>query len=361
MNKFVIGALAFSAAGTLAFGNNGAEDWSSLDREIESLATSLAPQGGGFTVDGYLRSRYANSGDVEPNGAGNGDLSGFNVDNARVQLNGSVGDYGAHISFEGASGAVGLYEAYATFAVGEQVTATWGQFRVPLLWSSHVPDTRLLFLDRTINGGIWYNTANITQGVKFDGSFEQVGWTIAIQNGADGAADELAWTGKVTFNAMGEGVGMQEGAYGAGEEGNLTVGLGYLNDDGTTNSNGTALAIEAAYTVGAFSLAGEFVDYDTDLEIGGAINSTTGVLMGAFGGGGASPFSITGSYLFGDYEGGVRFEDLDDTANTTNLAIVVNRYIAGHDAKWQLQYNTATSDAAANEANTISLGLTVSV
>ena len=93
MNKFVIGALAFSAAGTLAFGNNGAEDWSSLDREIESLATSLAPQGGGFSVDGYLRSRYANSSDVA---IGSGDLSGFNIDNARVELNGSVGDYGAH-------------------------------------------------------------------------------------------------------------------------------------------------------------------------------------------------------------------------------------------------------------------------
>ena len=75
MNKFVLGALAVTTASTLGFAKNG-EDWMTLDREIESLASGMAQGGSGFTVDGWVKSSYADSGDVT---VGGNDLGGFSA------------------------------------------------------------------------------------------------------------------------------------------------------------------------------------------------------------------------------------------------------------------------------------------
>jgi hypothetical protein len=58
MNKFVLSALALTAASTPSLA--GEADWLMLDRDMESLTSSLAQNAGGSTVavSGFLRSSY---------------------------------------------------------------------------------------------------------------------------------------------------------------------------------------------------------------------------------------------------------------------------------------------------------------
>jgi hypothetical protein len=53
------------------------------------------------------------------------------------------------------------------------------------------------------------------------------------------------------------------------------------------------------------------------------------------------------------YEAAVRYEDADDTDDTTAWSAVVNRYVQGHDIKVQVQYTTIDSDASATSPGDI--------
>ena len=142
MNKFVIGALATTMASGLSFAGSGTEEWAGLDRDIENLASSYAPQGSGFAVDGFLRSIYSNSSDIS---VGGNDLGGFAIANARVNVRGNVGDYGVFVSVDAAGGTAALLDAYGTFSIGDQVNGQMGQFRPPFLWSSQIDEDNIPF------------------------------------------------------------------------------------------------------------------------------------------------------------------------------------------------------------------------
>lgn len=333
MNKFVISALVLSATSSLAIAGSETKEWSSLDRDIENLASSLAAPGSGFGASGFVRTRYNNSGDTTP------DTSGVSMDNVRVNFAGNAGDYGVFVSLENAFGIAVLFDAYATFPIGAQVNGRFGQFRAPVLWSGLLDENNLILLDKTINGAIW---SFRDPGFMINGSFEQLGWWIALQNGADGLADEYALSGRVAFNALGTGVGMQEGAYGAPADSNLTIGIGYYDDGAVTD--GTATAIDAAFTRGALSAHAEMVDYDVGF-------------------GDATPWSGTIGWMVtpNEWEIAGRYEDLDDAFDTNVMTVGVNRYIQGHNAKWGLNWSTVNSDSAALEVDMIGLGLTVGV
>ena len=222
------------------------------------------------------------------------------------------------------------------------MTGQLGQFRPPFMWSSQVDEDKFLLLSRTVNGAIWASRDN---GVMLNGTFEQIGWYVAAQNGADSVGDDLAFTGRVDFDALGAGIGLQEGAYNAADESTLTVGVAF-HDDGAL-SDGTAIGADGVYTMGAFSAHAEIVDYDADFSV---VGDTT-------------PFSVTASYMVSpdEYEIAVRFEDADDSADTSRITLGVNRYITGHDAKWGINYTTTDSDSAILEVDVVSVGLTLSV
>ena len=105
MNKFVLSALALTTTSGLAAAGTGSEEWLTLDREIESLASTLAPQNAdsGVTVHGFVRSSYVTSGDIL---VGTSDLGGFNMDNIRLSVEGTVGDFTVFVSAEGSSSVV---------------------------------------------------------------------------------------------------------------------------------------------------------------------------------------------------------------------------------------------------------------
>ncbi|MCA8980428.1 MAG: hypothetical protein KDC14_10415, partial [Planctomycetes bacterium] len=79
-----------------------------------------------------------------------------------------------------------------------------------------------------------------------------------------------------------------------------------------------------------------------------------------------TPFTVTGSYLFnGDWEVALRYQGHDDTPLTGAMAgdfaentasVVVNKYVSGHDVKWQAQYANS-SFTTADDIGVFSLGL----
>jgi hypothetical protein len=297
-----------------------------------------------------------NSGDVaitDPVSGTDHDLSGFNLDNVRVEIAGDAGsDYSYKVSFDIASGAAVLRDAYAKFQIGEQVYGKMGNFKANFLRSSTVGDNKLVLLDRTIlgNGAEW-NSRDL--GIEVGFGYDTLTFTVSAQNGTDLQGDELELCAKAALNLMGGGVGKVEGAYGAGDQMALTAGLAYLADGNLDNSG--AIGFEVGLTSGPFSIAGELVALDTDdsIDFGPGAALTTAD---------SSPWDITGSYLFSDmWEGVVRYEDADDADNSNQMTFGVNYFVSGHDIKWTAEYIAFTSDNAIGDVNVIALGLAVSM
>lgn len=370
MKKFVSSALAVTAVSALSFAGSGTEEWPTLDREIENLKSSLA-QGptSGWTVGGFIKSSYQNSSDVSgfisPNGDNN-DLGGFSLDNARLELHAETVDYSLKLQLEGSTSAgadfgpgganllgtvsnadgVAVLDAYAAWNATDMVKVQLGNFRPPFLGSSMIDENNLLFIDRSVNGEFW-DFRDL--GAQVGGTWEQVSWAIAAMNGGDAQGDELALSGRIAFDALGTDPSpMSEGAYGVGDEDHLTLGLGHYTDDDNTDDF-SATGFDARYARGAFSVGAEVVDYDDGAQ----------PLIG----GGETPWSIFASFMLSpdQWEIAVRYEDLDDTNDTTRATAGLNYYMGGHNAKWQLNFATTDSDNNAAEIDVIALALVVGV
>jgi hypothetical protein len=368
MNKFVIGALATTVVGGTGLASES--EWPELDRELEALSSTYQEQGtGGPNFGGWIIGAWDFSSDLTFTDADSGeekDLSGVSLRSARVRAMGEVGQYGYKLEFdffeseqslfvrqaitgmsvEPDTGLFGdpsarILDAYAQVNVGDTLSVRLGNFRTPLLQSALIDRNRTLFVDRSVLGSVF---ANRTAGAMIYGDFEMVGWAVAVQNGDDGIADDYQFTGRVTVDLLGEGAGaMNEGAYSAGEETSLMLGAA-ITDDGSLD-NGTVIAAEAYLASGPFSIAGEVADFDSDY----------GMLADA------TPWSATGSFMITEaYEIGLRYQDIDDTDNTSLISGVLAWYHDDWNTKWQLEYTTASSDNDALDSDVITLGLAVS-
>jgi hypothetical protein len=372
MNKFVLSALALTSAGGLASAGTGSEEWLTLDREIESLASAqqASPQGqaSGLTVGGFIRTSYQNSSDID---VGANDLGGFSLDNARINVEGHIGDYMLYVQLEGAEaltatpspgdgllngpsegGSVEVLDAYGAWNINEMFRLTMGQFRSPFLGSAQLDEDSLLFLDRTLLGYIW---AARDLGVMLSGQYDMLGWWIAAQNGLDSVGDDLAFSARVAFDAMGGANARNkvEGAYGAAEGTLLEVSAGYYQDDDTIVDDVMAWNVEGNLVMGPFSAAASYVDHDDGFATLLAGNFTEG----------PSILALTAGFMFvpDRWEVAARYEDLDDEDSTSVITVGLNYYAVGHDAKWQVNYAMVDSDDDALEADILGIGLTVGV
>lgn len=373
MNKFVLSALALTTTGGLAAAGTGSEEWLTLDRELESLASTLDHhEGSGLTVHGFIRSSYVNSGDIA---VGTSDLGGFNMDNIRLSVEGTVGDFTVFVSAEGSSsvvpttgttvlpfvtgsgGAFGVLDAYASWNINEMLRLTMGQFIAPVLGSAAINENHLLFLNHTVSGAL-FNARDT--GVKLAGQYDMFGFWVSVINGGDVTGDELAYALRAEFYAMGGGVGSTvEGAYGSSQGNRLSVGAGYYNDDGAIPDN-VAFAVDANFVSGPLSAAAEIVDYDT-----GAASATG--LIGPIGTAAlevdSTPFSAQVGFMIvpDQWEAALRYQDLDTTTDTSIITVGINYYMSGHDAKWQLNFESVSDDVSAAEFDWFGIGLTASV
>ena len=385
MNKFVIGALALTSASSLAYaGGVETKEWSTLDRDILSL-TSNVPPVSAVTISGFVRMRGARSNDVDVDQttAGTQKLSGFTMDNARVVLDASQGDFGAHIAVDAVevnentvnagfsqnqTGNVHVLDAYATGSFGNGMMGQVGLFRAPFLGSALIDENHMLLLDRTFNGQVW---SGRQEGVQLGGAFDRFGWMLALQNGSDGVANGYMWTGRVTFTPMGA-ITNQEGAFGASSDTCLRFAAAYSDDTKDSagkDKKGEAWALEGNLTQGGFSFHAELVDYKDDITPNSGMNITTGAInavghlpAGIPPGfhGSDTPWSATAGLLVApSVEVVGRYEDLDDSDNTNAATLGVNVYAGTHNAKFTLQATRSRSDDPDKKADTVAFGVTV--
>ena len=320
MNKFFTTALA----GTLvcATGFASETEWPELDRELEALSSSLSTLDGGPSLDGWAIIAYDNNSDT--------DMGDFALRSVRLNASGSNGDYGYFVSLDAAGGVAGLVDAYATFGIGG-ISAQMGVFRAPTLTSALIDRNQTFFIDRSMLGAA--GSAR-DAGLQLSGDMGTVGWWLAVMDGSDGPGDDYEITGRVAVDLMGDGAnGSNEGAYGAGDGTCLSASLAFQDDGAPLGQS--SMAVEAYFTSGPFSASVEAVDND-DAD-------TTAT-------------AITVTYAFtGDWELGARMED--DDAGTETMTIGVNKYVSGHDVKWQV--NMQNVDTGGADTDTISVGLAV--
>ncbi|MBL8859261.1 MAG: hypothetical protein JNL28_12195 [Planctomycetes bacterium] len=351
MKKLVYSALALSLTGVPALATDSG--WSGLDKEIESLSSSLqSANPNAPSIGGWIRTSYRHSSDIDANGtaAGTPDQSGFQFDTVRLEVEGDAGnDYSYKISMdlkadndelhgESSNGNVTLRDAYVRWHIYEGISGKIGRYKDPMLRSSLTSESKLLFLDRT---GLGDTLNRRDLGVMVYGSFDVVDWMVSGQDGRDGQADDHRFTLRATANVVGKAsAGKNEGAYGAGEETCVTVGVAFQDD--ANIDKGTIIAVEAGMTAGPFSASAELADFDKgDAGVFGLAHGLSGNDVAD-----TTPWDVTVSYLITpEYEIMGRYEDADDSDDTVGYAIGVNRYIRGHDIKWTGQWRRLKSDA----------------
>jgi len=379
MMKIVLGALALTAATTPALATE--TSWSTTDRDLASLSSSLTQGASGVSVSGFLRSSYVGWSDA--------DVGGFSIDDAQIWVNGTVGDFSVVLQTEAASGEtfldldqdgnsddidgdgeedaffgsnmpftvgslgnLGVLDAYVTWNATEMIKVQMGQFRPAFLGSSARNENNLLFINRSFLGA---SAAYRDQGAQVSGSFGMVNVAVYAHNGDDGAGDELSFGFRAEATVMGT-ASANEGALGASGDPSLTVGLGYMDD----NSNlrlfsvvpfDSAIAVDANFTMGALGVSAEIVDLAQDDD------DVTGISADA------TPFNVAGSFVVmpDQLEVALRYEDFDDVDNTNWITVGANWYLQGHAAKWQFNYVTASSDIDAFDTDHFQVGLTVSM
>lgn len=371
MNKLVYSALALTLVSVPGIASEN--EWSSLDQELNNLSSSLSAPTTGPKIGGWIISsfRYDKEQPVNSNPSAPGFdpitphyQSGFQLDSLRIEISGDAGnDYGYKISFDLSSQTAVLKDAYATFKIGDAVTGKVGQFKMPFLRSALISDNRLLYLERTGLGRIF---AVRSLGIGFNGAFDTVSWWAAFQNGGDAQGYRGLMTGRFAANLMGNGVGGNEGAYGGGDETNLTLAGGLAYDNSVPD--GLLISGSLDVTHGPFSLSGEVVSFDKGTNSGATSSFPTGTtgttldpIIGQSTAADTVPWDITGSFMFTDqYEVAARYQDADDPNDTTSWSFVVNRYVQGHDIKWQAEYNHIKTNSSVGDRDQFGLGLAVS-
>jgi|GEM_PF-761238 len=332
---------ASAAEGTTAEAEDPIDEWAELDQEIQGLAALGFDYVPVAELWGYLRSTVYYQDQPEHS-------AGLNLDNLRLNLVGEVAGYGYRLTSELASGRLELLDAWLTTNLGEELDFTIGQFRVPFLRSGLIEASDLLFIARTRNG-IFYSQRD--QGVMLNGDHGRFHWRLAAHNGADSTFDRQLTTIHTEVNLIGEPPMAHEGAYGAGDTTRLTLGAGVSNDD--TTSHGTAVAIEAYFVDDRFSLQAEWLDYSSDYS-----------LVDMEQRGDTSPWSVTTSYMLvpHKYEVALRYDDFDDVSSPMDFdrrtfTAGLNRYVEGHELKWQLNVAAAHKGGAADGLHDLLIGL----
>lgn len=346
MSKFVTTALAIAATSSIGFTEPTEDsDWLELDSEINSLASAVsAPSSSQGPIGGWaalIRANYTFTSDTDP------DTSGFIGDDARVSAWGEVGDYSWRFSmnagpFFGGSFDLNLEDAWVKWACGEYFTAVVGQFRPRVLLSNSVWEENQLFINRSILG---VEFDFFDTGVGAEGSVQDFSWYAQVLNGFNGPVESHLWLLRGEYHLNG-GRGDYEGAFGSDDDLRGTIGATYLMDDTVSGDSGL-VALDLGGSVAQFGFGFEIAFTDDDFS-------------GFFGliDGDSEPWDAYVSYLLNqEFEVGFRFEDLDDSDDTTLWTAGVSWYHSGKNAKWNAEVSDVDSDI--QDGFVVQIGLTV--
>ena len=323
---------ALAATLTQPASARGDEEWAKLDREIEALASSATQaNSNGPTLGGLVRAAFVYLPNQPP--PTSQDLTGVTQLYTQVRLEGQVDErYGYKLQLEAKGGTAQLQDAYGTWQSNEYLRVTMGRFRSPLSWESQLEDSDTLFLVRTDMGQLFYQRDD---GAMLSGSLEMFRWNVCTQNGQDSVAENQAVTVRAGLDLLDGGVGLHQGAYGAGEETRLSVGAGYYNDPSVGSGNdGTIFTGDAQFQLGRFYADAMVTDFG---------DGTSGVFQNRSD---STPWALAASWMLVEnrWELALRYQDTDNILNESDTTAGVNYYVLGHDVKWQVNLDRIQSD-----------------
>lgn len=327
---------------------SGGDDWSSLDRDLEALVTGQDSAWTGVpNVHGLIRP----SAILLPNTNSHQDDRGFKVLNAQLSVDGEVTEKVRYIvQLEAADDTARLLDAYGAWDSCKYVRVTVGRFRSPLLWESQLADSALLFILRTDTGELFYTR---DEGAMLSGSVGALNWAAAVQSGLDAMADRPLISARVGFDALGGGSGLNQGAYGAGDETKLSIGAGYFDDQSQGGGkDGDVFAADAQLKVGRFAadaMVAKFQEF----------SSTT---LGFDTRSDSLPWNVSASFMIAEdkVEAAARYQVINNINNQKDVTAGLNYYVNGHAMKFQANASYIFSDDNLID-DTVRFGLAASV
>jgi hypothetical protein len=359
--------MALSLTGPTADETQNQGDWQGLDQEIQNLATSLQGESG-VNISGFMRLRWDYSGDVTPTGVpvGATSLSGFTVENARLDITGEVGDYGFKIQPDfgaadiSATGQI-LRDAKVWWNFGDNFKLTVGQYKVPFSRRYLTSFNKKAFLDPNmyqiqytaagppIAGAVATPWSVRDQGVMVGGNMEMFDWNISLTNGTDttaGRTDKYMLAARVDVHVMGGGAPNYEGGYGLGDESALTVGGAYIADSSLPMGE-SSWTLDGLWALNPFTVGASIVGQGSGYTTSGTSETA---------------WDIYGTYMFtpNEWELALKYEDTDDFAATKAITVGVNWYLYGPDSKWQLNYKNLSRSSGFADGGVIEAGLVLS-
>ncbi|MBK7874906.1 MAG: hypothetical protein IPJ77_04015 [Planctomycetes bacterium] len=346
----------------------------SLARDDEELARELAqlaaPPSAG-TLSGWLQARYAWSADVDANGARA--LAASQLDTVRLAwswgdsapVSGTVSLEAGDPATSDAETGVGTLDAFLVLALSSSWSVTVGRFSSTVLWSSGLSARERLFLDSSFLGEAWDG-----RDVGFEVAFARGRWNAwaAVQNGSDATGDGFALSARVSVQAL----PAREEHDALGSESRLVLGAAWFDD--TRLDDGAALVADASYASSRWSIGAEWVDFGEAIGPEPVTNAATGAIVPSIAGaaGARSSWNASGAVglIAGEWELALRWQDLDDAAETTVATAALVRLVddrrtadgtrgAGPSARWIAQFDHARSTDRDLEHDVFALGLVV--
>jgi len=356
MNRIVITALAIATASGVAHATTGGDsEWLKLDREIGRLASEYAPRDGGDAgLGALLRVFYGYTDDDVFNGGT--DVSGVELLDTDVWLEGEVGDFDWRVSLDLKNGTAETQDAYASWNYEGGFAAIFGQYKPNVMRSASIDPENTFFSERTIIGaGFDYWDA----GLGASGVMDAISWFINVMNGGNGSDTDHFWNVRVEFD-LADGAGEYEGAYGGGDELDATVGVTYWKDD-TQFGDTMGYGVDLWGSSGPIGFGAEVIDIDDDFSLAGfgSMANIWSVPSPTFGlEANSTPYNATVTWAFDEqFEAGIRYQDMDNTDDTTLISAGINYYKSGHNAKWHAAVHSLDSDT--DDGTFFTAGLTL--
>jgi hypothetical protein len=388
MNRFVKAALALAVAGSAANAGTGDNEWLALDSEITGLASTLKPSQDGMSWAALIRGVYSHSSDdIATNFGGNDpDLSGFGFNDIDLAFWGTQGSYRWRISgdlnpvdiitddggtpFDPSDDTAAasqsnftLEDAYVAWSCGGMFEAMMGNMKPRVSRSNSVDPEGLFFIDRTALGSAFDGWDN---GIAVTGMMDMLAWYVFILNGSNGHTRDHLYVLRGEFK-LGDGAGMYDGARGAGDVMNGTIGLSYVNDNtipsgGEGNGDTAMFLVDFSGSISQFGFSAEVAKIDDDF---GALtdedfsNLATRLAFDPD----STPWNAAVTFMVNsEWEIGARLENLDNgefSGDYSILTLGANWYRGAGNGKWTAQWSDFDADSGFDDGSIIEIGYTI--
>lgn len=298
------------------------DSWRELDDALARLGDDSA---GPYALGALVRTFFTKS--AAEASAGSADVSGVVFEDVDVWAAAHLEGVDLRVSadFDRADSGAGnarLEDAWARWLYGTDLALTFGQFKPRVVRSGSLPDSELLFRDRTFLGAAFDGWDT---GVELSGHYDQFDWWLALANGANGDASRNFWSARSEWALYDEAFDDVEGARGSPNHLCVLFGTTIFSDDAQSSSKGGGYGADLALTFGPYAFHTEW------MRLGDQFARTIDVFNGhplTIGDG--QPFSATWGRLLGtEAEAAVRFERADDADNTSSWGLAGSYFPGG--------------------------------